>query len=67
MTRNIRRSVGTLAGQWYVTGTGSGQPQGVIAGITGSGTISTGGSLIDPTVEKMIDLEFPWSIPMGET
>ncbi len=55
---NVTRAVGQLTDQWYVTGTGSSQPQGFVSGVTGSGTIATGGSLIDPSVEQMIDLEF---------
>lgn len=56
--RDMGRGVGRLAGQWFATGTGSGQPNGVMTAIVGSGTIATGGSLITPTVEKLIDLQY---------
>jgi HK97 family phage major capsid protein len=54
----IAGAIGRLTDQWYVTGSGSGQPQGVASAISGSGTVSTGGWTTDPTVETMIDLEF---------
>lgn len=62
--KQIGRGIGQLTAQWYVSGTGSGQPQGVMtAGITGSGgTIATGGSLIlgpaGQVLEKLIDLQY---------
>lgn len=39
-------------------GTGSGQPQGIMGAITGAGTIATGGSLINPTYENLVDLVY---------
>lgn len=56
VARNIGRAIGEHTAQWYVAGTGSGQPNGVMTA-TSSGA-NTGGSLIDPTVETLIDLEF---------
>lgn len=62
--RNLGRAIGQLTAQWYVTGTGSGQPQGVMtAGAAGaSGTIATGGSLIlgssGQVLEKLIDFQY---------
>src|SRR5439155_21700820 len=49
VTQNVTRAVGQLTDTWYVVGTGSGQPQGFVSGGSGSGTISTGGTLIDAT------------------
>jgi HK97 family phage major capsid protein len=56
------RAVGKLVDSWYVTGSGSGMPMGIVnAGGTGSaGTIATGGSLIYGAVgsigEKLWDV-----------
>ncbi len=64
VARQIGRGIGQLTAQWYVSGTGSGQPQGVMtAGATGaSGTIATGGSLLlgpaGQVLEKLIDLQY---------
>jgi HK97 family phage major capsid protein len=57
---NIGRALAQVVDQYYVTGTGSNQPQGVMAtAITGSnGTIATGGSLITPTYENLVDLVY---------
>lgn len=56
--RDLGRALGRATATAYVTGSGSGAPQGLMTAITGSGTISTGGSLIAPTVEKLIDLQY---------
>jgi HK97 family phage major capsid protein len=59
--QNIGRALGKLTGQWYVTGTGSSQPTGIVtaAGTGAAGTIATGGSLVLGPVgavgEKMWD------------
>ena len=58
LTRNIGRAVGEVIGTDLAVGTGSGQPNGVMTAIGGAGTIATGGSLIDPTYEKLIDLQY---------
>lgn len=62
--RQIGRAIGQLTAQWYVSGTGSGQPQGVMtAGAAGAaGTVATGGSLIlgpsGQVLEKLIDVQY---------
>lgn len=58
VTQQIGRAIGELTASEYVTGTGSSKPNGVMTAITGAGTIATGGSLIDPTFEKLIDLVY---------
>ena len=55
---NIGRAVGRKIDVDLVVGTGSGQPNGMMTGISGSGTIATGGSLIDPSYEKLVDLVY---------
>ena len=56
--RDMGRALGRLTATAYVTGSGSGAPNGLVTAIVGSGTIATGGSLITPTVEKLIDLQY---------
>jgi HK97 family phage major capsid protein len=62
--RQLGRSIGQLTAQWYVSGTGSGQPQGVMTSGAngGAGTVATGGSLIlgasGQVLEKLIDLQY---------
>lgn len=58
VTGNIARALGRKIDADLVVGTGSGQPQGMMTGITGAGTIATGGSLITPTYEKLVDLVY---------
>ncbi|MCZ7537797.1 MAG: phage major capsid protein [Acidimicrobiia bacterium] len=58
---NIARAVGEYTSAWFVNGSGSGEPQGVMTAISGAGTIATGGSLIDPSIEKLLDLVY--SVP----
>jgi len=53
--KDMGRALGRKIATDFVTGSGSGKPQGLAAAIVGSGTIVTGGSLITPTVEKLID------------
>lgn len=57
---NIARAIGQVIDADLVVGTGTGEPNGVMtAAIVGSnGTIATGGSLIDPTYEKLVDLVY---------
>jgi HK97 family phage major capsid protein len=59
--RQLGRSIGQLTAQWYVTGTGSSQPQGVMT-LGGAGTVATGGSLIlgpsGQVLEKLIDVQY---------
>lgn len=60
--KQIGRGIGQLTAQWYVSGTGSGQPNGVITAIGGAGTIASGGSLFSlpagSGLEKLIDLQY---------
>ena len=56
--RDIGRALGRVIATDLVTGSGSGKPNGIMTAIVGSGTIATGGSLITPTVEKLIDLQY---------
>lgn len=55
---NVARAVGEVVAADLAVGTGSAEPNGVMTAITGAGTIATGGSLIDPTYEKLIDLQY---------
>ena len=56
--RDMGRALGRKTATDYVTGTGTGQPEGIMTALVGSGTIATGGTLITPTVEKLIDLQY---------
>jgi HK97 family phage major capsid protein len=56
--RNIGRALGRIIATDLVVGTGTNEPNGIMTAINGSGTIATGGSLITPTVEKLIDLQY---------
>lgn len=56
VARDVGRAVSQLIDADIVAGTGG--VTGGMMGITGSGTIATGGSLIDPTYEKLIDLVY---------
>jgi HK97 family phage major capsid protein len=58
VVRNIGRALAQNIDVDLVVGTGSGEPQGMMTGITGSGTVATGGSLVDPTYEKLVDLVY---------
>lgn len=60
LSMNIARAVGRVLDADLVAGTGTAEPQGMItASITGSaGTVATGGSLITPTYESLVDLQF---------
>jgi HK97 family phage major capsid protein len=58
VAEQLGRGIGELTSSWYITGAGSTLPNGIENAIVGAGTISTGGSLIDPTVEKYIDLVY---------
>jgi HK97 family phage major capsid protein len=56
---NMGRALGRLVDQHLVVGTGTGQPQGMMTAGTGfSGTISTGGSLIAPTYEVLVNMVY---------
>ena len=56
--RDIGRALGRKIDTDLTVGTGSGQPLGIMAAVTGAGTIATGGSLITPTYEKLVDLVY---------
>lgn len=55
---NIARAVGEVVATDLAVGTGSAEPNGVMTAVVGAGTIATGGSLIDPTYEKWVDLVY---------
>jgi HK97 family phage major capsid protein len=56
---NIGRAVGRLIDHDLIIGTGSGQPQGMMTAGTGSaGTVSTGGTLITPSYETLVNLVY---------
>lgn len=57
VTNDVGRAIGRKIDTDIVSGSGSGQPNGMV-NITGAGTIATGGSLIDPTYEKLVDLVY---------
>lgn len=58
--RDIGRAIARVVDADLVVGTGTGEPQGMItAALVGAaGSVVTGGSLIQPTVEKLIDLVY---------
>jgi HK97 family phage major capsid protein len=56
--RDLGRGLGRVIATDLVVGTGTNEPNGIMTAIVGSGTIATGGSLITPTVEKLIDLQY---------
>lgn len=56
--RDLGRGLGRVVATDLVVGTGTAEPLGIMAATTGAGTIATGGSLIAPTVEKLIDLQY---------
>jgi len=59
---NIGKMVGRLIDSHLIAGTGAGQPQGMMTAGTGlSGTVATGGSLINPTYENLVDLVYSLS------
>jgi len=62
VTRQIGRAIGQVTATAYVTGSGSGAPQGIEGAITGAGTVASGGSLFGlpagRELEKLIDLQY---------
>lgn len=55
----IGRAIGQQIGTWYAVGTGSGQPQGIMGALTGSGTAVTGGTNVTSmSYEALIDLVY---------
>lgn len=55
---NVARAVGEVVAADLAVGSGSSEPNGVMTAVGGAGTIATGGSLIDPTYEKWVDLVY---------
>lgn len=55
---DMGRALGRITATPLAVGSGSGAPNGYMTAHSGSGTIATGGSLITPTVEKLIDLQY---------
>ncbi len=57
---DIGRAIGRLTATWFAVGTGSGQPQGLMtsAGTGSAGTVASGGSLITPSYENLVDLVY---------
>jgi HK97 family phage major capsid protein len=58
--RDLGRAVGRKVGTDLVTGNGSTQPQGVMtaAAVAGMGSVTTGGSLLTPDYEDLINLQY---------
>lgn len=57
---NVARAVAQVADADLVVGTGSGEPQGMMGAVTvgAAGTVATGGTLITPTFENLVDLKY---------
>lgn len=58
LARNLGRSLGRVIDTDLVTGTGSGQPTGVMVAAESAGSVITGGSLITPDYENLIDVQY---------
>lgn len=61
VSEQIGRAVGQVVDVDLTTGSGSGKPQGVMTAAwvgNNNGTIATGGSLITPTYENLVDLVY---------
>lgn len=60
VSSNVARAVAQVADADLIVGTGTGEPLGMMAaGWTGAaGTVATGGSLITPTYENLVDLVY---------
>lgn len=58
--RDIGRAIGRVIDADLIAGTGSGEPQGMTTAVlTGAaGTVATGGSLLTPSYENLVDLVF---------
>ncbi len=61
IAKEIGGSVGRLTSAAYITGSGSSYPTGVMTAVVGAGTIPTGGTLLTPSMENLIDLVY--SVP----
>jgi len=60
ITRDIGRALGRVIDTDLVVGSGSGKPQGVMAAaiVGAAGTVATGGSLLTPSYENLVDLVY---------
>jgi HK97 family phage major capsid protein len=60
VTSNIARAVAQVIDADLIVGTGSGEPQGMMTAVTvgAAGTVATGGTLITPTYENLVDLVY---------
>lgn len=58
--RDIGRAIGRVVDTDLVLGSGTGEPHGLMVALAGggAGSVTTGGSLIDPTYEKLVDLQY---------
>lgn len=56
--RDLGRALGRKIDNDLTIGSGSGQPNGIMTAIVGAGTVSTGGSLIDPSYETLVNLVY---------
>lgn len=56
----LGNAIGRVVGADLVVGSGSGEPQGLMsaAGTGNAGTVATGGTLIKPTYENLVDLVY---------
>ena len=57
LSRNAGRALGNAMGAHFITGTGSGQPRGIVLGATGAVTGATGVAG-KPTADNLIDLYY---------
>jgi len=55
---DLGRAIGRKIGTDLVLGSGSGQPTGVATAATSAGSVTTGGSLIGPTYETLVDTRY---------
>lgn len=57
--RDLGRGLGRIVGTDLVTGTGTNEPRGFMVGAAaGAGSVTTGGSLIAPTMETLIGCQY---------
>lgn len=63
--RNLGRAIGRVVGADLVIGSGTGEPNGVMTAISGNGagSVTTGGSLLTPSYESLVDLA--WTVNSG--
>jgi HK97 family phage major capsid protein len=56
--RDMGRSLGRIVDADLVVGTGTGEPRGLMVALASAGSVTSGGSLIDPTYEKLVDMAY---------